>query len=540
MKLLDLDGSAPRQSLDWLVELALRLDIVIDVVALDGRPACPVGSTQDAAAVRHLITSDEPALLGALSEFGKSRKPVATRIDSLVLVGVALSAGGAVLMARRFATEASAEEHREDLESIALWLAGAVDTSLAQPDAVHAESYRIVSFRRILREAVTRGSLRHVIGAFSEALVVWDDLRVRVYAAGASGGFFEYASSMAANQSSTTERLDESVLPGQGRIARLSRADVKRAGLAIDHGDAAIAQTTIGAGLGWALVFSGTINDVVQVRLRVYADLLREALNDVLTIVINRIVAELSRRPSSPNEAVGTLAQMALERLTTAVGARQAAMHVESTTDRQALTLGDADLLSSRGRGRGTRMLVGLSDADGAVTVVFDRDHSAFTAVEREIAQAGVAAMQPWVEAALPRVSDVERRGSVRPVETILDQLATDAVAAGQSASMIVMTVDATMLAPGLLPSWVARIRARLRAGDRAGMLNDREVAVLLYGASAAQAVLVTERLEHLLESRGNMSGFVPPTVGMITRVPETPFEGSLVAAARASARGRS
>jgi len=104
---------------------------------------------------------------------------------------------------------------------------------------------------------------------------------------------------------------------------------------------------------------------------------------------------------------------------------------------------------------------------------------------------------------------------------------------------MIVMTIDAAMAAPGLLPSWVARIRARLRAGDRAGMLNDREIAVLLYGASADQAALVSTRLEQMLESRGGTPGFIPPAIGVTTRLPDSPFEGSLVAAARASAAVR-
>jgi hypothetical protein len=269
----------------------------------------------------------------------------------------------------------------------------------------------------------------------------------------------------------------------------------------------------------------------------VYADILRETLNDVLTTSMSRIVAELSRRHVSVNEPVGTAAQAALERLATAVGARQSGLVVTTTTGRQALAIGNGELLSSLDRGRGTRLLVRSSDAAGVMTVVFDRDHTAFTAFEREIAHAGVAAMQPWIEAALPRSSDIERRGSARPVETVFDQLATDAVAAGHHASMIVMTIDSSMAAPGLLPSWVARIRARLRAGDRAGMLNDHEIAVLLYGASADQAALISTRLAQLLESRTSASGFVPPSIGVTTRVPDSPFEGSLVAAARASAR---
>ena len=223
-----------------------------------------------------------------------------------------------------------------------------------------------------------------------------------------------------------------------------------------------------------------------------------------------------------------------------AVGARHSALLVTTATGRQALAVGNGDLLSSIDRVRSTRLLVRSSDAAGVMTVVFERDHAPFTAFEREIAQAGVAAMQGWIEAALPRASDVERRGSARPVETVFDQLATDAVASGQHASMIVMTIDAAMAAPGLLPTWVARIRARLRAGDRAGMLNDREIAVLLCGASADQAAMVSARLEQLIESRRTTPGFVPPAIGVMTRVPDSPFEGSLVAAARASAAGRS
>jgi outer membrane lipoprotein SlyB len=539
MHLLDLDSSPPRQSLDWLVELGIRLHVVIEVIDVYDAPVCPVGSTRDAVAVRTLITGSEPSLRTAIAAAVRSRTPVSALVDGLQFVCFRLSAGGVVVLARR-ADADSADECREDLESIGPWLTGAVDAGLAQPNAVSAEGYRMVSFRRILREATSRGSLRQVVGAFIEALGVWDDVRVRIFVGGASGGFIEYASSMASHSSVSADPLDDTVVPRQGQLARLTRADVDRTGLVIDPGDTVIGRLVIGAGTTWVLVFSGMINDAVQVRLRVYADILRESLNEVLTTSSGRIVAELTRRQAPVNEPVGTAAQAALEKLATAVGARQSGLLVTTTAGRQALAVGNADLLSSLERMRGTRLLVRSSDAAGVMTVVFERDHAAFTAFEREIAQAGVASMQPWIEAALPRSSDVERRGSARPVETVFDQLATDAIAAGQSASMIVMTIDATMNAPGLLPSWVARIRARLRAGDRAGMLNDREIAVLLYGASADQAAQVSARLEQLVESRGSVTGFVPPTVGVTTRVPDSPFEGSLVAAARASAAGRS
>ena len=120
------------------------------------------------------------------------------------------------------------------------------------------------------------------------------------------------------------------------------------------------------------------------------------------------------------------------------------------------------------------------SDAGGVMTVAFERDHAAFTAFEREIGQAGVAAIQPWIEAALPRSSDVERRGTGRSISSSISSRPTPSPRA---------TGDDDRHGGGFrhgvagsAASWVARIRARLRAGDRAGMLSDREIAVLLYG----------------------------------------------------------
>ena len=197
----------------------------------------------------------------------------------------------------------------------------------------------------------------------------------------------------------------------------------------------------------WVLVFSGMINDAVQVRLRVYADILRESLNDVLTTITSRIVAELSRRHVPQNEPVE---RGGADRAGTALDRRwrtSGGLVVTTTTGRQALAVGNGDLLSSLDRSRGTRLLVRSSDAGGVMTVVFEREHTAFTAFEREIAQAGVAAMQPWIEAALPRSSDIERRGSARPVETDVRSARHRCRRRRVSMrSMIVMTIDASMV----------------------------------------------------------------------------------------------
>jgi GGDEF domain-containing protein len=89
------------------------------------------------------------------------------------------------------------------------------------------------------------------------------------------------------------------------------------------------------------------------------------------------------------------------------------------------------------------------------------------------------------------------------------------------------------------LPSWVGKIRAQLRAGDFAGVLSDKEIAVLLCGASATHAALVSARLTRMLTDEDNTGAFVSPSIGMTTRVPDSSFEGSIVGAARALAASR-
>jgi hypothetical protein len=535
MHVSDLDSTVNRQSCEWLGEVALRLDTVIEVLDAHSVLICPVGSTREAAAVRRLISTGDAAVRAAMADAMRSKMPAPVAIDGMQALCFGLAAGGTLLLARQMAANDVADECRQDLESIGSWLTGALDASFGQPNAVSVEPYRIVSIRRILRDAASRGSVRKVIGAFVEALSVWDDVRVSAYAAAAAGGFFQYVSTVGARPMAAPDQLDETSMPRRKRIARLSRAEADALGLVSEPGDTMLLRMAIGSDAEWLLVFSGMIDDRVEVRLRVYSDILREALNDILTTTSTRLVAEVARRPLPPNEPLERAVQAALTQVTTAVAARQSAFGATTAVGRQALAVGSVDLLAPLDETRIDRLVVRASDVGGVMTLVVERDHPPFTAFEREIAQAAVAAMHPWVQASIQRSNDSERRYSFRPVDTVFDQLATEAVAAGQQASVIVMAIDAAPLQPGLLPAWVGRIRGQLRGGDRAGLLSDREIAVLLCGASADQAAVVSARLKHLIETDGSR-GPLHPSIGMTTRMPDAPFEGSLVGAARASA----
>lgn len=538
MQASDTESNVPRQSCEWLGEVALRLSLVIEVIDAHNALVCPVGSSLDAAAIRKLITSSDASLQAATSEAMRSRTPVPLVVEGLQALCFALTPAGLLLIARRPAADESIEDCRRDLESIGAWLTSAIEASLGQPTAIGVEQYRIMSIRRILREATSRGSIRKVIGAFVEALSVWDDVRVSGYAAAASDGFFQYIPTMSAPPRSLPDQLDATILPRAGRIVRLPREEADRLELASEPGDTLLLRIGTGTDVEWALVLSGMIDDRVEVRLRVYADILRESLNDILTMTTSRLVAEVGRRQHPQNESLESAAQTALGQVSAAVGGRHAALAVMNPDGRQLLSIGEADLLSGLDQSRLNRLIVRVSDVSGVMVMAVDREQMPFTVFEREIIQAGAAAMHPWVRAAVQRANESERRQSFRPVDTLFDQLAREATAAGHHATVIVMSMAGGSPGPSLLSAWLGRIRGQLRGGDRAGILSDREIAVLLHGASSDQAAIVSLRLKRLFDAEDAI-GDVLPAFGMITRIPDAAFEGSLVGAARASATAK-
>ena len=536
MQHTDLESAVSRQSWEWLADLAPRLDIVVEMADPEGSSVFPAGSSHDAEVFRTMLTSGESTIRAAVSDVRESKKRVFVSVETFQALCCGLTTGHVLLLARNLTGAESVAECRQDLESIGNWLTSAVEATLTQTGTISVEPYRIVSFRRILREATSRGSIRKVIGAFVEALSVWDDVRVRCYIAGANGGLVEYAAPLESMPSSAGEP-DESVVPQHGRMVRLSRPEVDRLGLVAEPGDTIIYRLLVGD-IPWLLVFSGMIDDREQVRLRLYSDILRESLSNVVMVTTSRLVAEVSRSRRSTNESPESEAQAVLDQLTHAMSSPRGVLALATAGGKPTLAVGDIDLLSLDTMSR-DQMMVKSSDADGALTVIFERRQVPFTAFERETALAAAAVVQRWMQAALQRSSDVERRKRARAVDAVFDQLATDAIATGRHASVIVVSLDETRLRPGLLPGWVGRIRAQLRAGDYAGMLSEREIAVLLCGASAEHAAAVSARLTKMFRSADTTGAFLHSAIGMTTRTPDSPFQGSIVGAARALATTR-
>lgn len=532
----DLERAVSRQSWEWLFDLSRRLRVVVEAIDPGHVPVFPPGPSSGAATIRRMLTTGEPALAAAIAEVLHCGDPARASVDGLEVLCLGLTPAGVLVLAREITAESPADACREDLDLVGPWLAGAIDASLTKPpNAICVEPYRIASLRRILSEAVAGGTARKVVGAFVEALGVWDDVRIRSYAEGAIGGYFQYVSPVGTLRASMPAEIDAAAIPAGTRIVRLSREEIDRLKLGADAGDV-LTLRLVTADITWLLIFSGAIDTREQVRLALYSDMLRESLNDVLAATTRRAVAGVPRHQLPPTEPLDGAADAALGQLAAIVGGRQAALVVAAGAGAQTLAVGNTDLLASFGEARLDRLVVTSSDAGSVMTLVIAREHGPFLAFEREIIRQAVTVLHPWVRAALQRSKDSERRRRFRPVDSLFDQLAAEAVDAGQQASVIVVSVNAAAHRPELVQSWLGRIRVQLRGGDFAGILSDTEIAVLLCDASAEQAAVVSARLKKLMEQDDGTGVPLQPAFGTTTRSPSAAFEGSLVGAARAGA----
>jgi GGDEF domain-containing protein len=86
----------------------------------------------------------------------------------------------------------------------------------------------------------------------------------------------------------------------------------------------------------------------------------------------------------------------------------------------------------------------------------------------------------------------------------------------------------------------VVKIRNELRPSDFAGNLTGGEIGVLLRDTPADNAATVSARLKRVLQWDVSAGKVIQPSIGMMSCSPESPFEGSIVRAARENSEVRS
>jgi hypothetical protein len=530
------------QSWEWFFGLPHRLNVAMEIVDERCLPMLPVGSGQTATTLRRLITTEGSPLQSAIADATPS-SPQAVAADSTVCVCLGLAPAGVLVLARELREGGEpAESVRQDLELIGSWLAGAVEANLAgEPGSASAETYMIASLQRMLDEAVSRGSLRGIVSAFVETLAVWRELDVYGYVAGADGQFFLSVSPLGADHSAMSAELDDAAIPADRGMVRLPASEIKRFGFGSVARDVLIRRIATDTGASWLMVFAGTVDSRDEPRLTVYSDLLRESLNDLTVETIDRVVAAIMPHLARAGEPIEMTAQSALGEVIAAVGAGHGALAVTTVAGTQALAVGDTDLLTAPPHRAAPDRLVVHSPHDGdLLTLAVAGEDGRFTAHERGILDAAVALLQPWARAALQRSGQAERRTAHLPFQAWIERVASETIQEGGHASVILISIPDQALRPGFIQAQVARIRNQLRPSDFTGNLTASEIAVLLRDTPAGDAAFVRARLKRLLEEDEGAGDAIRPSIGMISCSAESPFDGSIVRAARENAAARS
>jgi hypothetical protein len=528
-----LEAAVRPGSLDWVVDVSKRLDVIVELIDSRFESVLPMGTGPDAVEIRRRLSTREAGILAGISNVQRGAPTSPVSVEGFAAMVFGVGRGTTLLLARAAGTNSIAE-HERDLELIGSWLAGALERSLNElTNGISIEPYRIVSLRRILNEAMSRGSVRSVIGAFVEAVGVWSATQVRVYAAGAYGGFLQYVTPVATASSSVPSHLDESAVPRQTRLVRLARDEAERIGWS-EPNDLHILWIVAGNS-PWLLTFSGAVDRREHVRLTLYSDILRELLNDVFDAAMNRVRSEM-RRHEIPQNEPAQMAQTALEHLLVTLSASQAGLVWETASGAQTLAVGSTDLLTKADQPGPDCLVVRSTEAGERLIIAIARQRPPFAMFERELIEAGAATLHSVLRQVVQRpIIMAERRRRASPVDVEFERIAAETVHEGRHASIILVSAGAAQPGTDLLVTWLGDIRAQLRPGDYAAILNDKEIAVLLCGSSAPQASAVAERLKTRL-SNEKADIVIRPLIGISTSSPDSSFMGSVVAAARSDA----
>jgi hypothetical protein len=289
MQSFDLPTSVDSHSWTWLLDVSRHLNVAIEIVDERCVPMLPAGTSETATALRGLLTTQDSALRSTLSTVTPS-SPQAVAIDNRLFVCCGLSGAGTLIVAREMKTGgAAADEIRLEVEAIANWTSGAIEQSSSRGsiDAT-VDSHMVASLRRLLDEAVARGSVRGVVSAFVESVAVWLEIEVHGYVADARGKFVHSVSPVGTDHTAVPAELDDDVIPMDAVMVRRFSPDTERFEFGSMPGAVLIRRIATRGG-AWVMVFAGKIDRRDEARLTVVSDLFRGALNALMSETVEAL-----------------------------------------------------------------------------------------------------------------------------------------------------------------------------------------------------------------------------------------------------------
>ena len=298
MESFDLQTNVDSQPWTWLLDVSRHLNVAIEMIDDEWLPALPVGADPTAAVLRSQLTTQGSRLRSTIAMV-TPESPEAVAIDGQLFMCRAVAGGATLILARTMRNGgAPAEETRLELEAIAAWLARSIESSFSDASTDPAvDSHMVASLRRLLDEAVERGSVRGVLSAFVETLAVWLEIEVHAYVADAGGRFSHAISPVGADHATVPAELDDDVVPADTEMVRLSSPERDRFTFASMPNDVLTRRIVTGGGT-WLMVFAGAIDRRDEARLTVLSDLFRGALKALTSGTAAPVAATIPEQSS--------------------------------------------------------------------------------------------------------------------------------------------------------------------------------------------------------------------------------------------------
>lgn len=546
----DLATTVRLHSWAWLFQLRRRLNVDVQIVDRDGLPLLheasePIGGIYG-----------QSELAGLVGRALQSHAAETTRIGDTLVTCVSLATssqnaeGGAVVVTRALSPDSEeTSETRREIELIASWLRGAADAHLAtEPRAVGEEVQRLGALRRALaggpggpgeqiRIGSGDGSVIGLMDVFADAIAIWEDVDVRVYAETLSHEF-AVRSAPAVASVEMPAVLPHTVMLNS-ELTRLSSQTLEQLGISSTT-DVLSARLESPDGPSWVLLFAGPIDVAGSIRLALYVDVLEHFVGEAITRAQLRLHRALTRHLLSADDDLEGAAKGALDEICAAVQAEVGAFLITLPHGARALAVGKVDAFAaSSGRlldnhVSATRQLAG----GGTLVVAAARSGRIwFGHHEQVILESALEAIEPWAASVLRRPGFAnERRSSPRSFEQMMEEVAAEAIDRGWSVAVVVIRIEQGVFHPGLTHRLAGQIRAHLRAAEPAGALTDMEIAALLFDPKPEEVPAVIARLKRLGPSLADGEVLASASMGFAHRSAGAPHEVSVVAAARREA----